>query len=169
MDGHEDMKASTIALVAAFILAVAASFVAGGLIVQRRYENALKRADTIFVVKWKRDTIYEPKDSIIYKWKTVPLPVHDTTEVHDTTTIRDSVLVDVPIWEKPYVGENYRLTVRGFNPELVDIWIKETEAIVKVPYRKRWSFTAGPQVGVGYTPQGWQPYAGAGVTFGYNF
>jgi hypothetical protein len=36
-------------------------------------------------------------------------------------------------------------------------------------YRKRWSFTVGLQVGIGYTPAGVQPYAGAGVTFGYSF
>ena len=163
------MKQSTIVLVLALILALIASFVAGGLVAQKHYEKALKQADTVYKVKWVRDTIYEPKDSIIYKWRTAYLPVHDTTEVHDTTIIRDSVLVEVPIWEKSYASTNYNLTIRGFQPELVSIWIKQQEKIITVPYRKQWSFTVGPQLGFGYTPKGWQPYAGAGITFGYSF
>lgn len=163
------MKQSTISIVIALILALLVSFAAGGLVVQRHYEKALKRADTVFVEKWVRDTIYEPKDSIIYRTVTAYLPVHDTTFLRDTVRVRDSVLVDVPIWEKSYVSQNYHLTIRGFQPELVDIWIKQKETFIKVPYRKPWSFTVGPQLGFGYTLKGWQPYAGAGITFGYSF
>lgn len=159
------MKQSTFAIVVAVILALLASFVAGGRLVQRHYEKSLKRADTVIKVEWKRDTIYEPKDSIIYKWKPVYLAVHDTTTLHDTTAVHDSALVDVPITEKTYTGENYRATVRGFLPELTDIWVKQRT----IPYRERWSFTVGPQVGYGITPQGPQPYAGIGITFGYSF
>lgn len=163
------MKRSTIILIVAAILAVGASFVLGYRFGRRGNAKTVGEPDTVLVERWVRDTVYQPKDSIIYKWKTAYLPVHDTTEVHDTTTIRDSVWVDVPITEKHYASENYRATIRGFQPELVDIWVKQTERTITVPYRKRWTLTAGPQVGVGYTPQGWQPYAGAGVTFGYSF
>lgn len=164
------MKASTIGVIVAFILAVAVSFASGGLIVQRHYKKALKQADTVYKVKWVHDSIPYPVDSIVYRTRVVQLPaVHDTTEVHDTTNIRDSVLVEVPIVEKSYEGENYRAVVRGFQPELVDIWIRQRETTITVPYRKKWSLTVGPQVGIGITPQGWQPYAGAGVTFGYSF
>ncbi len=170
MDGHEDMKASTVALVAAFILAVAASFWFGGEYVRRR---ELSGADTVYVEKWIRDSIPPKPDSVRVDTKIVYLPkvVHDSIPyaVHDTSIVHDSVLVEVPIYEKTYFGDNYRATIRGFQPELVDIWVKQRETTITVPYRKRWSFTAGPQVGVGYTPQGWQPYAGAGVTFGYSF
>ena len=163
------MKPSTISIVIAIILALLVSFAAGGLVVQRHYEKALKQADTVYIEKWLPQPVPEPKDSIITNYIAVPFPVHDTTEVRDTTIVRDSVLVDVPIWEKSYVSENYHLTVRGFQPELVDVWIKQKETFIKVPYRKPWSFTVGPQLGVGYTPKGWQPYAGAGITFGYSF
>ena len=163
------MKLSTIALIIALIFAVGASFGLGCVITKRRYEKAFNGADTVYLERWIHDSVPVPKDSIIYRTKVVPLPVHDTTEVHDTTTVRDSVLVDVPIWEKSYVSQNYNLTIRGFQPELVDIWIKQKETLVNIPYRKRWSFTIGPQVGYGFTPQGWQPYAGAGITFGYSF
>jgi len=60
-------------------------------------------------------------------------------------------------------------TVRGFQPELVDIWIRQKETTIRVPYRKHWSLTVGPQIGYGLTPKGAQPYAGAGITFGYSF
>ena len=163
------MKKSTIALIVAVLLAVAGFFILGWDCARRRYDKPSERPDTVLVEKWVRDTVYQPKDSIIVRWKTAYLPVHDTTEVHDTTTIPDSVLVDVPITEKHYASENYRATVRGFNPELVDIWVKQKETTITIPYRKRWNITAGPQVGFGITPQGWQPYAGAGITFGYSF
>ena len=163
------MKPSTIALIAALVLAVAASFIGGCIVTQKRYEKSFLRPDTLIVTKWERDTIYKPKDSIIYRTKLVYLPVHDTTETHDTTEVHDSVLVEVPIVENTYTGENYKATVRGFQPELVDIWVKQKQVTVAIPYRKRWGVTVGPQVGVGITPQGWQPYAGAGVTFGYSF
>ena len=79
------------------------------------------------------------------------------------------MLVDVPISEKHYVSENYRATVRGYRADLVDIWIKQRETIVTVPYRKHWTWTIGPQAGFGITPEGWRPYAGVGATFGYSF
>ena len=124
--------------------------------------------DTVTITKWIPAPITEPDTKPVLP-KVFFLPVHDTLSVHDTTAVRDSVLVEVPMEEKTYTGEDYRATIRGFQPELTDIWIRQRETIITQPYRKRWSFTVGPQVGVGYTPQGLQPYAGAGITFGYSF
>lgn len=167
------MKASTIALLIAVLLAVGASFWLGGEFVRRRSKSPAERPDTVYIEKWIRDSIPPKPDSVRVETKYVYLPVavHDSVPypVHDTTAIHDSVLVEVPIYEKTYTGENYKATVRGFNPELVDIWIKQKETIITVPYRKRWSFTVGPQAGYGFTPEGWQPYAGVGATFGYSF
>ena len=61
--------------------------------------------------------------------------------------------------------------MEGYNPKLVDIWIAApTTTITGVRTKtKHWSVTIGPQVGYGFTPKGWQPYAGIGVTFGYTF
>lgn len=126
--------------------------------------------DTVYVTRWKRDSAKVQGSSLV---ATVPvfLPLFcpEVTTVHDTTVVRDSVLVSVPLEERTFTGENYRAIVRGFRPEIVDIWVKEVETKITIPYRKRWSFSAGPQVGVGITPKGIQPYAGAGVMFGYNF
>lgn len=162
------MKRSTIIVVLAVLLAVAASFLFGGYLGRKSANIVPGKPDTLVVERWVHDTITQyVKGPVEVRY--VYLPVHDTTAVHDTTTIRDSVLVEVPIEERTYEGWNYRATVRGFQPELTDIWVKQTEKIITVPYHKRWNFTVGPQVGIGITPKGLQPYAGAGVTFGYSF
>lgn len=163
------MKRSTIIIALAAVVAVFASFWLGGEYVRHKGLVPSERPDTVIVERWVHDTVSVPVETVVVKREIAYLPVHDTTMVHDTTEIRDSVLVEVPITERHYAAENYRATVRGYNPELVDIWIKRKETTVTVPYRKRWGFTVGPQVGVGFTPQGVQPYAGAGVTFGYSF
>ena len=156
------------AILAAFGLALAVSFWAGRTVGRR--EAPAGKSDTVTVEKWLPAPVPEP-DSTQLRPKVVylPLAVHDTLTVHDTTAVHDSVLVEVPITEKRYIGDDYRATVRGFQPELVDIWIRQKETTIRVPYRKHWSLIVGPQVGYGFTPEGWQPYAGAGLTFGYSF
>ena len=91
----------------------------------------------------------------------------------DTITMRATILVELPIEEKEYQGKDYRAVVGGYNPYLKSIevypetrYINTTETITK---RKRWGVTLGVQGGYGYTPKGWQPYAGLGITFGYTF
>ena len=159
------MNRTTILLIVALLLAVAASFAFGWMSARHKYDKPLQGKDTVIVTEWVHDTIIEPKESIIVKTETVYLPVHDTTTIHTT----DSVLVDVPITEKTYASELYRATVRGYNPELTDIWVKSTTQVVTVPVRKHWSFSIGPQIGYGFTPKGWQPYAGFGIGAGYCF
>lgn len=162
------MKQSTILIIAALILAIGASFALGYISARHRYDRQPERPDTTFITEWVHDTV---KEFVTKPGKTiyVELPVHDTTSIHDTTTIRDSVMVEVPIEERTYTGSNYRAVVSGYRPELVDIWVKKTTQVVKIPYHEHWSVTVGPQVGYGFTPKGWQPYAGAGITFGYSF
>ena len=167
------MKRSSIILALAVLLAVFASFWLGGEFARRKIKSPLNRPDTVYVEKWVRDSIPPTPDSIKVETKVVYLPVHDTTfyAVHDTTNtiVHDSVLVEVPIVEKTYTGKNYRATIRGFQPELIDIWVKQNETYITIPYQKRWTVTIGPQAGFGFTPKGWQPYAGVGATFGYSF
>jgi hypothetical protein len=164
-------KAGYILVAWAVLLAVVMALVgywAGWRVGHRSVFVPAGKPDTVTVTKWIPAPVVEPETKPVFP-KLVFLPVHDTLAVHDTTAVRDSVLVEVPIEEKTYPGENYRVTIRGFEPELVDIWIRQDEKYITRPYRRRWSFTVGPQVGVGYTPQGLQPYAGAGITFGYSF
>ena len=124
-------------------------------------------SDTIVV----RDTIvqYYPKEveRIVVKTERVEVPI----VVRDT--IREVVEVELPIEEREYKSDEYRAVVGGHNPYLKSIevyprteYINATETIKE---RKRWGVSLGVQAGYGMTPVGTQPYAGVGVTFGYNF
>ena len=88
---------------------------------------------------------------------------------HENGLPRDSVQVEVPIEQKTYEGENYRAVVQGFRPELVSIDIRQQTVTVTEYKRKWWSVTIGPQLGYGFTPAGWQPYAGIGASVGISF
>ena len=93
--------------------------------------------------------------------------------LRDTVTEVDSVLVEVPIVEREYKSEEYYVVVGGYDPYIKSIevypktaYITTTETIKE---RKRWGVSLGVQGGYGFTPKGWQPYAGVGISFGYNF
>jgi hypothetical protein len=85
-----------------------------------------------------------------------------------TPAIRnDSALVAIPIVEQTFEGEFYKAVVQGYSPLLksIEIWHPDPPK----PKQKWWSVAVGPQLGYGFTPSGWQPYAGIGVTIGISF
>lgn len=107
----------------------------------------------------RKDSVEERKDSLA-----IEPPLAEP---------KDSVEVELPITERTYLDEEYKAVVQGYNPILKSIevypktaYITTTEAIKK---RKRWGVSIGIQGGYGITPKGYQPYAGVGVSFGYNF
>ncbi len=181
---------SSMVLVLAALFAVSASYWLGREFGRREGGRSPQRPDTVRVTKWLHDTVTvessRPSGSV-QAWLPVAKPVTDCNALPDTTISKtetvapdtafskmetptpDTVLVEVPIEEKVYTGDNYRAIVRGYQPELTDIWVRETVSTIRVPVRRRWNVTAGPQVGIGITPDGWRPYAGLGVTFGYSF
>lgn len=122
------------------------------------------RIDTVIV----RDTIREP----------VPYPVDRWITRTDTVLLKipgDTVrvMVEVPIERKVYQTADYKATIEGFRPALVDMevyrqthYITVTETI-KVPDRRRWGL--GVQAGYGATiSQGKviaRPYIGVGVSY----
>lgn len=130
-------------------------------------EQPLVMRDTIVV----RDTlrVYYPQEVVrtVVRTERVEMPV----VVHDT--IRDVGSVELPFEEREYKGEDYRAVVGGYQPYLKSFevypqttYVNTTETIAK---RKRWGISLGVQGGYGITPVGLQPYAGVGITFGYNF
>lgn len=123
----------------------------------------------------RKDTVWLP---------TVPVPIKIPASVSlsansadvpqnppaDSTVFQhpgDSALVAIPIVEQTFEGDWYRAVVQGYQPVLKSIEIRHPET--PQPKRKWWAVSVGPQVGYGFTPTGWQPYAGVGVTVGIIF
>lgn len=141
------------------------------------FGRATVKDTTIVSTKIERDTIivrdtireYYPQEveRVVIRTERVEVPIvrYDT--------IREVVEVEIPIEEKEYKSEEYYAVIGGYNPYLKSIevypktsYITTTETVTK---RKRWGVSLGVQGGYGFTPKGWQPYAGVGVTFGYSF
>ena len=96
--------------------------------------------------------------------------LHNSEPVADTKALPDSAQVVIPIEQRTYEGEYYRAVVQGFQPELVSIDIRLPEIVPPEPvFKPGWHFTIGIQLGYGFTPKGWQPYAGIGGTLGWTF
>jgi hypothetical protein len=93
--------------------------------------------------------------------------------LRDTVIKADTVLVEVPIVEREYKSEEYYAIIGGYDPYLKSIEVYPTTKYITttetLKERKRWGVSLGVQGGYGFTPKGWQPYAGVGVSFGYNF
>ena len=123
--------------------------------------------DTIVVRDTIREFYPQEVERVVVKTERVEVPII----VRDT--IREVVEVEIPIEEREYKSEEYYAIIGGYDPYLKSIevyprteYINVTETITK---RKRWGVSLGVQGGYGITPEGWQPYAGVGVSFGYNF
>lgn len=183
-------------LAAATLLAVALfiGFAVGWFSRGSWQSSARPQVDTVW--RTVRDTVHltetVPAGTVIVK---VPVVVRDTVRIAsndnlfasdansltsddnnstwcaDTlhTSHRDSATVAIPIEQRTYEGEYYRAVVQGYRPELVGIDIRLPQPTVSAEPRKWWSITLGPQLGYGFTPAGWQPYAGLGVSVGISF
>ena len=101
----------------------------------------------------------------------VPYPVYETViqtvpemfPVYITLggdTIREPVYIPVPITQKEYRTEDYRLSISGYKPNLDYIEIyRKTEQITKVVDRR---FGIGITAGYGIGRNGLSPYVGIG-------
>ena len=115
----------------------------------------------------KTDTfihVYTIRDSIPYPvYETVIQTVPELFPVYITfggDTVRDSVYIPVPITQKEYQTEDYRLSVSGYKPSLDYIEIyRKTEHVTKAVNRK---FGIGIIAGYGVGRNGLSPYAGIG-------
>lgn len=160
-------KLITILTLIIFVGCVVGAFFFGRATTRTDIVRTETERDTIVV----RDTIreYYPQEieRVFVRTERVEVPIIVRDTIHDT------VYVNLPVEEREYKSKNYRVVIGGFNPYLKSIdvypqtiYINATESVTT---RKRWSFMLGVQGGYGITPMGWQPYAGVGVSFGYNF
>lgn len=124
-----------------------------------------KKAEVDFICKTDTfisvDTI---RDSIPYPvYETVVQTIPELFPVYITLggdTVRDSVYIPVPITQKEYRTEDYRLFISGYKPDLDYIEIyKRTEQITKTVNRR---FGIGVITGYGIGRDGLSPYIGIG-------
>lgn len=113
-----------------------------------------------------------PKDSVVVRYETATLPV-DKGQRTDTIIKEvmvaveapaDSARVIIPITQTTYADSTYTAYVSGYSARLDSIFIyprREVVTIKKPP--NRWSI--GIQAGYGYTPKGFQPYIGVGISW----
>ena len=160
---------------------IAVLFFILGAVVGNHFANVRKTFQTDTVYVWRHDTVRlvreVPVTKVVDRLKivrdTVEIALNDNLLADSVNFISpgDSATVEIPIVQRTYEGDNYRAVVQGYRPELVSIDIRQqtvTETIFG-KQRKWWSVTVGPQLGYGFTPAGWQPYAGIGISAGFNF
>ena len=160
------------------VIAILASIIfVGGIVGAFFFGRATIKDTTIVSTKIERDTIivrdtirqYYPQEveRVVVRTERVEVPI-----VH-CDTIRDTMWVNLPIEEREYKSEEYFAIVEGYNPMLKYIEVYPRTAYINsnqtIKERKRWGVSLGVQGGYGFTPKGWQPYAGVGVSVGYNF
>ncbi len=149
------------------LLLVSISFLAGRSVGRRECYADDVRRDTIVVRDTVRDTV--PVD----RWRTfVRVDTCYLVRV-DSLMLRDTVRVEMPIEQVEYRTDRYRAVVEGWRPKLLSIECYDSRQIItdtrRVATRKRWGIVLGAQVGYGITPEGPQPYAGVGLSFGLRF
>lgn len=78
----------------------------------------------------------------------------------------DSVAVEIPITQKHYRDSTYEAWVSGFAHNLDSIRVfPRTETITIKEYKPPNRWHIGITAGYGYTPHGFQPYIGIGISY----
>lgn len=134
------------------------------------------RCDTLSRVDTVREVEPVPVLSAVVRIDTVWLEAVQSPESRvqrDTVVVHDSVRVVVPIEQKIYADTSYTAWVSGFRPSLDSIEVYnrtvevtrtvETTRTIEVPRLKRWGL--GVTAGYGWSPKGFTPYVGVGVTY----
>lgn len=136
----------------------------------RPADNSGKLApDTLWtlVVDTIRDTIIPPPEVEHHvRVDTVLLPISmEDPDVDIDSTLPDSMPVIIPIMEREYRTDDYRILINGYNPELKSVELYRPTMLGTIKQRnKRWGigFSAGYGIGSG----GFSPVLA--VTINYN-
>lgn len=103
----------------------------------------------------RKDSVEERKDSLA-----IEPPMAES---------KDSVEVELPITERTYLDEQYKIVIEGYNPILKSVEMYPRTVYVTTTEKakeSRFAVVIGVQAGAGWTPNGFQPYAGFGATVG---
>ncbi|MCM1066089.1 MAG: hypothetical protein NC418_00765 [Muribaculaceae bacterium] len=138
---------------AIYVLIVAAAFAAGWYahpeVRRERSVEVLRRIDTVRVV--------QPEVLLIKQLAPV-------AEALPAVGTHDTVLVEVPRTQVVYEQPDFRAYVSGFRPALDSIEVYRHSTTIEMPRCKAPRFSVGLQAGYGYTPRGFQPFIGIGVS-----
>ncbi len=114
--------------------------------------SAAIRVDTLVVRDTLRDTILVPHLVRVIRV--------------DTVWLHDTVRVALPIEQKTYQTDDYRVVIEGFRPSLVELELYPRTLhinTIRTAPPKRWAI--GLQAGVGLAKTGSTPYVGVGVQY----
>ena len=125
--------------------------------------------DTLWtlVVDTIRDTIIPPPEVERHvRVDTVLLPVSmEDPDVDIDSTLPDSMPVIIPIMEREYRTDDYRILINGYNPELKSVELYRPTMLGTIKQRnKRWGI--GLSAGYGIGSGGFSPVLA--VTINYN-
>lgn len=111
-----------------------------------------------------------PRDSMVVRYVTKSLPLvkegslaGDSVQRSDTAAT-DSVRVNIPIMQKAYYGDSYRIYVSGYAAGIDSMFIYPKKQVIRIRDEPK-KFNFGLSVGYGMTPKGFQPYVGVSVTY----
>jgi hypothetical protein len=128
--------------------------------------------DTVIIRDTIRPEVPKPEVITVVRYDTVrsqAKPVEGVTPDPATVTLTEDTIpendVIIPITQSTYKSEDYTVVVEGYRPRLVSIELypKTTTITNTVTRSPRWALTVGP--GIGYGPNGVQPYIGVTVGF----
>lgn len=165
------MKAKDAIIVLAILLAAA---IAWALSLQKENRTLRSLPATVETrVKWVHDTIVEtvPEPVVKVVKERIPVPVHDTTII-----FRDSLIL-LPIETKTYTTADYKATISGYKPQLLDMQIFRSTPVITTTYtgtpagseskKSTWQMhlQLGVGAGVGYDPvsKSWHPVVSASL------
>ena len=125
--------------------------------------------DTLWtlVIDTIRDTIIPPPEVEHHvRVDTVLLPVSmEDPDVDIDSTLPDSMPVIIPIMEREYRTDDYRILINGYNPELKSVELYRPTMLGTIKQRnKRWGI--GLSAGYGIGSGGFSPVLA--VTINYN-
>ena len=140
------------------LVCLVASFTAGYHIRGDVTDKVVSKSDTVLITDTIHDSIPYPVYETLVRTIPEPFPVYITL---DGDTIKEPIYVPVPITQKEYKTDDYRLSISGYKPNLDYIEVyRRTEYITKTMNPRRWGI--GVKAGYGIGKNGLSPYVGIG-------
>lgn len=115
-------------------------------------------ADTIVLVDTVRDSFPLPVYETVVQSVPELFPVYITLQ---GDTVREPIFVPVPITQRSYQTDDYKLSISGYNAHLDYIEIyRQSRTVTKVAQPRRWGI--GVMGGYGIGRDGLSPFIGIG-------